>query len=73
MIALGAAHTVRITGGREPRSPHDDLSFSARKTIDSRVIVLLQTPGKIVISGSSSLVASVQAGSFATVGAVSFG
>jgi len=73
MIALGAAHTVPITGERAPGSVHKHLSFTARTTIDSRITVLLQTPVMVVSSGTSSLVASNQAGAFATSDAVSFG
>ncbi len=73
MIALGAAHTVSITVERVPGSIHKDLSFTAGITIDSRITVLLQTSGTVAISGTSLLVASIQAGSFTTSGTVSCG
>ena len=47
MIAFGAAHTVSITVERVPGSIHKDLSFTAGTTIDSRITVLLQTPGTV--------------------------
>lgn len=77
MIALGAAHTVSITVERVPGSIHTHLSPTARTTIDSMIdsmiMVLLQTPVTVALSGTSSLVASIQADSFATSGTVSRG
>lgn len=68
----GATHTltIKVEGGG---STNKDLAFSAATTIDPKVKVLLQTPGKVIVNGTSSLGASIQAGSFATSGAVNLG
>ncbi|WP_166804403.1 hypothetical protein [Cryobacterium algoritolerans] len=50
-----------------------DLSFSAGTTIDPKIKVVRQSPGKVTVNGTSSLGASIQAGAFATSGAVNFG
>ena len=51
----------------------NDLTFSAGTTIDPNIKVALQTPGKVTVNGTSSLGVSIQAGAFATSGAVNFG
>ena len=69
----GAAHTLTIKVEGAADSTNKDLTFSAATTIDPKVRVLLQTPGKVVVNGTSSLGASIQAGSFAVSGAVNLG
>ena len=69
----GAAHTVTIKVEGASGSTNKDLSFSAGTTIDPKIKVLLQTPGKVTVNGTSSLGASIQAGAFATSGTVNFG
>ena len=77
MIALGVVHIASITVERVPGSVHKHLSSTAGSTIDSMIdsmiLVLLQTLVTVALSGTSSLVASIQAGSFATSGTVSRG
>lgn len=73
MIAPGAARTVSITVERVPGSIHQDQSFTAGTTIDSRITVLLLTPATVTVNGTSSRGTSVQAGAYATSGTVSCG
>ena len=69
----GATHTLTVKVEGASGSTNNDLSFSAGTTIDPKIKVFLQTPGKVTVNGTSSLGASIQAGSFATSGAVNFG
>ena len=69
----GAAHTLTIKVEGASGSTNKDLSFSAGTTIDPKIKVALQTPGKVTVNGTSSLGASIQAGAFTTSGAVNFG
>jgi len=68
-----AAHTLTIKVEGASGSANKDLAFSAGTTIDPQIGVALQTPGKVTVNGMSSLGASIQAGAFATSGAVNFG
>ena len=63
--------TIKVEGASG--STNNDLSFSAGTTIDPKIKVALQTPGKVTVNGRSSLGVSVQASAFATSGAVNFG
>ena len=69
----GAAHTLTIKAEGASGLANKDQTFSAGTTIDPKIKVFLQTPGKVTVNGTSSLGASIQAGAFATSGAVSFG
>ena len=69
----GAAHTLTINVEGASGSTNNDLTFSAGTTIDPKIKVALQTPGKVTVNGTSSLGASIQAGAFTTSGAVNFG
>ena len=68
-----AAHTLTIKVEGASGSANKDLTFSAGTTIDPQIGVALQMPGKVTVNGMSSLGASIQAGAFATSGAVNFG
>ena len=63
--------TIKVEGASG--STNKDLSFSVGTTIDPKIKVVLQSPGKVTVNGTSSLGASIQAGAFATSGAVNFG
>jgi hypothetical protein len=69
----GAAHTLTVKVEGASGSTNKDLTFSAGTTIDPKIKVALQTPGKVTVNGTSSLGASIQASAFATSGAVNFG
>ena len=68
-----AANTLTIKVEEASGSTNKDLTFPAGTTIDPKIGVLLQTPGKVTVNGTSSLGASIQAGAFTTSGAVNFG
>ena len=63
--------TIKVEGASG--STNNDLTFSAGTTIDPKIKVVLQTPGKVTFNGTSSLGVSIQAGAFAASGAVTFG
>jgi len=69
----GAAHTLTIKVEGASGSANKDLTFSVGTTIDPKIGVALQTPGKVTVNRTSSLGLSIQAGAFATSGAVTFG
>ena len=69
----GAAHTLTIKVEGASGSTNNDLTFSAGTTIDPKIGVALKTPGKVTVNGTSSLGVTIQAGAFATSGAVNFG
>ena len=69
----GAAHTLTIKVEGASGSTNKDLTFSAGTTIDPKIKVALQTPGKVSVNGTSSLGVSILAGAFDTSGAVTFG
>ena len=69
----GAAHTLTIKVEGASGSANEDLTFSAGTTIDPKIGVALQTPGKVTVNGTSSLGVAILAGAFATSGAVNFG
>ena len=69
----GAAHTLTFKVEGASGSTNNDLTFSAGTTIDPKIKVALQTPGKVTVNGTSSLGVLIQASAFATSGAVNFG
>ena len=69
----GAAHTLTINREGAAGSTNKDLTFSAGTTIDPKIKVALQTPGKVTVNGTSSLGVSILAGALATSGTVNFG
>jgi len=69
----GAAPTLTIKVEGASGSTNKDLTFSAGTTIDPKIGVALQTPGKVTVNETSSLGASILADAFATSGAVNFG
>ena len=73
VLTDGAAHTLTIKAEAASGSTNNDLFFSAGTTIDPKIKVLLQTPGKVTVNGTSSLDTSIQAGAFAASGTVNFG
>jgi len=73
VLTDGAAHTLTIRAEGASGSTNNDLSFSSATTIDPKVKVLCQTPGKVTVNGTSTLDTSIQAGAFATSGTASFG
>ncbi|MEO5922118.1 MAG: hypothetical protein ABIQ01_13340, partial [Pseudolysinimonas sp.] len=54
-------------------SGNKDITLQAATTIDPNIKVVLQTPGKVTVNGTSSLSASIVSGSLATSGAVTVG
>jgi hypothetical protein len=62
--------TIKVEGASG--STNNDPSFSAGTTIDPKIKVVLQSPGKVAVNGTSSLGASIQAGAFATLGSGEF-
>ena len=54
-------------------STNNDLSFSAGTTIEPKIKVALQTPGKVTVNGTSSLGVLIQTSALATSGTVNFG
>ena len=68
-----AAHTLTIRVEGASGSTNNDLTFPAGTTIDPKIGVVLQTPGKVTVHGTSSLGVSIQAGAFTASGTVNFG